>query len=81
VLRGAASAEPTEVPAVNMARWFEEEVYPHEPQLRAFLRRQFPTLRDTDDLVQEVYLKILRARRSVASSPQTRDAGSFRRRF
>jgi hypothetical protein len=27
VLRGAASAEPTEVPAVNMARWFEEEVY------------------------------------------------------
>jgi len=48
----------------DQARWFEEEVYPHEPQLRAFLHRQFPTLRDTDDLVQETYLKIFRARRS-----------------
>lgn len=49
---------------MNTARWFEEKVFPHEPQLRAFLHRQFPTLRDTDDLVQEVYLKIRRARRS-----------------
>ena len=45
-------------------RWFVEEVYPHESQLRGFLHRQFPTLRDTDDLVQESYLRILRARRA-----------------
>lgn len=56
VTLGIARAEQT--------RWFAEEVYPHEPQLRAFLHRQFPTLRDTDDLVQESYLKIIRARRS-----------------
>jgi RNA polymerase sigma-70 factor (ECF subfamily) len=56
VTLGIARAEQT--------RWFAEEVYPHEPQLRAFLHRQFPTLRDTDDLVQESYLKIIRARRA-----------------
>jgi RNA polymerase sigma factor (sigma-70 family) len=53
----AASAE--------QARWFAEEVSPHEPQLRAFLHRQFPTLRDTDDLVQETYIKVLKARRRL----------------
>lgn len=47
----------------DQARWFAEEVYPHEPQLRAFLRRRFPTLHDTDDLVQESYVKILEAQR------------------
>ncbi len=50
--------------AVQASKWFTDEVYPHEPQLRAFLHRQFPTLRDTDDLVQESYLRILRARRA-----------------
>lgn len=43
-------------------RWFIEEVHPHEPTLRAYLRRKFPRLTDVDDVVQESYLKILRAK-------------------
>ena len=43
-------------------RWFTEEVLPHETILRAYLRRKFPTLTDVDDVVQESYLKIVRAR-------------------
>jgi RNA polymerase sigma-70 factor (ECF subfamily) len=41
-----------------------EEVQPHEPSLRAYLRARFPTLTDPDDLVQETYLRLLRARES-----------------
>jgi RNA polymerase sigma-70 factor (ECF subfamily) len=44
------------------ARWFAEEVQPHEPALRAWLRSRFPTLKDADDLVQESYTRLLRAR-------------------
>ena len=43
-------------------RWFAEEVLPHETILRAYLRHKFPTLTDVDDVVQESYLKIVRAR-------------------
>jgi RNA polymerase sigma factor (sigma-70 family) len=46
------------------ARWFVEEVQPHEPSLRAYLRVRFPDLADPDDLVQETYLRLLRARES-----------------
>jgi RNA polymerase sigma-70 factor (ECF subfamily) len=45
-----------------LARWFAEEVQPHEPALRAWLRGRFPTLADSDDLVQEAYIRLLRAR-------------------
>ncbi len=38
-------------------RWFEEEVRPLEPALRAFLNRRYPTLVDADDVVQESFLK------------------------
>jgi RNA polymerase sigma factor (sigma-70 family) len=43
-------------------RWFALEVLPHEPSLRAYLRGKFPSLTDTDDLVQETYARLLRAR-------------------
>lgn len=46
------------------ARWFEEQVRPHEPGLRAWLRAQFPSLRDADDLVQDSFIRLLRARES-----------------
>lgn len=39
----------------------EEHVRLHEPALRGYLRSQFPSL-DADDVVQESYLKLLRAR-------------------
>lgn len=47
------------------ARWFAQEVQPHEPALRSMLRRLVASLSDVDDLVQECYLRILRARERV----------------
>jgi RNA polymerase sigma-70 factor (ECF subfamily) len=41
-----------------------EEVHPHEPALRAYLRGRFPSLQDLDDLVQDTYARVLRARRA-----------------
>jgi RNA polymerase sigma-70 factor (ECF subfamily) len=49
-------------PDSELARWFAEEVQPHEQALRAWLRSRFPTLADTDDLVQESYTRLLRVR-------------------
>jgi len=46
----------------ELSRWFAAEVQPHEPALRAWLRSQFPGLHDADDLVQEAYTRVLRAR-------------------
>lgn len=51
-------------PEFNLSRWFAEEVLPHEPALRAYLRSHFPSLSDIDDLVQETYLHLWRARMS-----------------
>jgi RNA polymerase sigma factor (sigma-70 family) len=48
--------------APSLSRWFAEEVQPHEPALRAWLRSRFPTLADADDLVQESYSRLLKAR-------------------
>jgi RNA polymerase sigma factor (sigma-70 family) len=49
-------------PPFNLDRWFNEEVLPHEPALRAWLRTRYPMLPDIDDLVQESYSRVLRAR-------------------
>lgn len=46
----------------EQARWFAEEVQPHETALRAYLRERFPTLLDIDDLVQDTYERMIRAR-------------------
>lgn len=52
------------MPPVNSeeVRWFANQVLPHESSLRAYLRGSFPSIRDIDDVVQESYLRILRAR-------------------
>ena len=52
---------PNEPPNLDRARWFAEEVQPHEPALRGYLRSHFPSI-ETDDVVQESYLKLLKAR-------------------
>jgi RNA polymerase sigma-70 factor (ECF subfamily) len=49
-------------PKSETARWFSEEVQPHESSLRSYLRRVFPSLPDVDDLVQESYARLIRAR-------------------
>ncbi len=53
------------MPPTEQARWFSEEVYPHEPALRAYLQARFPTLADHDDIVQETYSRLLRAKATV----------------
>lgn len=44
------------------SRWLAEQVLPHEAALRNYLRRRVPSLSDVDDVVQDSYLKILKAR-------------------
>ncbi len=50
------------VTTVEQARWFAEEVFPHESSLRTYLRASFPGVRDVDDIVQECYLRMFRTR-------------------
>lgn len=53
----------------NTARWFAEEVKPHELALRKYLHHQFPSI-ETDDVLQESYFRLLKARAQgkIASS-------------
>lgn len=44
------------------SRWFADEVYVHDPQLKSYLRGSFPAVRDVEDVVQESYLRVWRAR-------------------
>ena len=54
---------PAEPAPEEQARWFAEEVQPHEVKaLRGWLRAKYPGLNDVDDLVQEAYLRLIRAR-------------------
>jgi RNA polymerase sigma factor (sigma-70 family) len=56
----------TALPAAehDTTRWFAEEVQPNDSSLRSYLRHAFPTVHDVDDLVQESYLRIWKARAS-----------------
>ena len=53
---------PVSLPHSEQSRWFAEEVQPHESSLRAYLRGKFPSLPDIDDLVQESYARLIRAK-------------------
>ncbi len=44
------------------ARWFAEEVRPHEAELRSYLRGKFAAHLEIDDLIQETYARLLQAR-------------------
>lgn len=51
--------------------WFSQEVLPHESALRAWLRTGFPGIADIDDVVQEAFARVLRAReRAQIASPK-----------
>jgi RNA polymerase sigma factor (sigma-70 family) len=73
------SAPPCAMPHVDSApprqsdaEWFAQEIQPLEASLRIYLRGRFPTLRDTDDLVQETFSRILRARaKGAVTSPKS----------
>ena len=47
---------------VSAAKWFADEVHAHEGSLRSYLRGAFPSVRDVDDVVQESYLRVWKAR-------------------
>jgi DNA-directed RNA polymerase specialized sigma24 family protein len=46
----------------DSSRWFLTELEPHRPALRAWLLARFPTMPDVDDLVQESFARVMRAR-------------------
>ncbi|HVU33816.1 MAG TPA: sigma-70 family RNA polymerase sigma factor [Opitutaceae bacterium] len=46
----------------NADPWFSQQVLPHESALRAWLYSRFPGIADVDDVVQESYTRVLRAR-------------------
>lgn len=56
----AESASPG--PTSDRLRWFVEHLQPHEASLRAYLHGSFPAVRDVDDVVQESFLRVWRAR-------------------
>lgn len=60
-------------PQSDQTKWFAEEVQPHENVLRSYLHGSFPSVRDVDDVMQESYLRLWRAR---ASEP-VRSAKAF----
>jgi RNA polymerase sigma-70 factor (ECF subfamily) len=49
-------------PHPEQAKWFADEVHPHDAHLRAYLRGAFPAVCDVDDVVQESYLRVWRVR-------------------
>lgn len=49
-------------PESEQTRWFAQEVQPHERTLRSWLAGLFPSFPDMDDLVQESYVRLIRAR-------------------
>lgn len=56
------SAPPCTASPADATQWFNQEVHPHGSQLKAHLRNSFPSIRDLDDVVQESYLRVWRAK-------------------
>jgi RNA polymerase sigma factor (sigma-70 family) len=55
----------------EQGRWFAEHLQPYEARLRCWLRSRFPTQNDVDDIIQEAYVRVLRARENgVIDSPK-----------
>jgi len=55
------AASQSRVAALSLAKWFEEEVQPHDAALRSYLRSHFPSV-EADDVIQESYLRLLKVR-------------------
>lgn len=49
-------------PPAEDARWFVDEVQTHSRQLKCYLRRAYPSVSDIDDVIQESYLRVWKAR-------------------
>lgn len=58
----AISSAPQATTGNEPARWFADEVYAHDGQLKAYLRGQFPAERDIEDVVQESFVRLWKIR-------------------
>ena len=62
-IRGFSSGEPCNTPVSpensEQALWFANQLQPHEAMLRAWLRSNFPSEVDIDDIVQEAVIRVL----------------------
>jgi RNA polymerase sigma-70 factor (ECF subfamily) len=47
--------------ATDLTAWLSAEVLPHEHRLRRYLRGRFSCVRDVDDVIQDAYIRIMRA--------------------
>jgi RNA polymerase sigma-70 factor (ECF subfamily) len=54
------TAPPDHASSPEHARWFADQVHPHDSQLKAYLKSAYPSVRDVEDVVQESYLRIWR---------------------
>jgi RNA polymerase sigma factor (sigma-70 family) len=69
----ARARTPQGVPPENPenSAWFDLHVRPHESMLRGWLRSRFASENDIDDVVQETYVRLLKAReRGDVASPK-----------
>lgn len=58
----SATPDPSTGVDETPTTWFTSEIHPHESSLRNYLQGNFPSVRDLDDVVQESYLRIWKAR-------------------
>lgn len=50
--------------STHEGQWFAENLFPHEPMLRAWLKSRFGAYVAVDDIIQEAYLRILKVRKN-----------------
>lgn len=62
---------PQELPRADDARvrWFVDEVQPHAPALKSWLKLRFPWLRDVEDVAQEALFRLWRTNKAAESAP------------
>jgi RNA polymerase sigma factor (sigma-70 family) len=52
-------------------KWFAEHLQPHEAMLRSWLSSRFPNHIDIDDIIQEAFVRVLRAQeQGMVKAPQ-----------
>ncbi len=61
-VRSAPASSPALVGSTDDINHLVQALHPHERELRSYLRGRFPSLSDVDDLIQETYARLLRAR-------------------
>jgi RNA polymerase sigma factor (sigma-70 family) len=52
------------LPPAGEVTWFKDNVHAHEAQLKSYLKLQYPGDPDVDDIVQESYVRVWKARAS-----------------